>query len=138
MELKFETIKKSKVTLIIAGVCLFFTIGFFGFKLISNSFANPDDNYLVNQTVDGLSFENANLLSGNGISKFTVEVVNDNKEDYNLKTINVIFKDSEGKEITTLLGYIGDSLSPNEEKVLDISIDQEISGISSIEYIINK
>ena len=138
MNLKLEKIKSSKVTLIIAGVCLLFTIGFVGFKIVSNTYANPDDNYLVNQTVDGLSFINASLVSENGISKYTVNVVNDNKDDYSLKTINVIFKDSNGNEITTLLGYIGDSLSPNEEKVLDVSIDQEITGISYIEYTINK
>jgi len=131
-------IKNSKITLIIAGVCLLFTICFVGFKIVSNTYASPDDNYLVNQTVDGLSFENASLISENGISKYIVNVVNDNKDDYSLKTINVTFKDNEGNEITTLLGYIGDSLSPNEEKVLNISTDQEITGISSIEYKINK
>ena len=137
--MKFERIKKINTkTKVIVGICTVLIVGILGFKIIKKAFANPDDSsYLKNQIVDGLSFENASLNVENGISKYTVEVVNDNNTDYSLKTINVVFKDSEGNE-TTLLGYIGESLSSNEKKVLDISIDEEIEDIATITYSINK
>lgn len=137
--MKFERIKKiNNKTKVIVGICTVLIVGILGFKIIKKAFANPDDSsYLKNQIVDGLSFENASLNVENGISKYTVEVVNDNNTDYSLKTINVVFKDSEGKEIT-LLGYIGETLEVNDKKVLDVSIDEEIEDIATITYSINK
>ena len=137
--MKFERIKKiNNKTKVIVGICTVLIVGILGFKIIKKAFANPDDSsYLKNQIVDGLSFENASLNVENGISKYTVEVVNDNNTDYSLKTINVVFKDSEGNE-TTLLGYIGEILEVNEKKVLDVSIDEEIEDIATITYSINK
>lgn len=137
--MKFERIKKiNNKTKVIVGICTVLIVGILGFKIIKKAFANPDDSsYLKNQIVDGLSFENASLNVENGISKYTVEVVNDNNTDYSLKTINVVFKDSEGKE-TTLLGYIGETLEVNDKKVLDVSIDEEIEDIATITYSINK
>ena len=137
--MKFERIKKiNNKTKVIVGICTVLIVGILGFKIIKKAFANPDDSsYLKNQIVDGLSFENASLNVENGISKYTVEVVNDNNTDYSLKTINVVFKDSEGNE-ATLLGYIGEILEVNEKKVLDVSIDEEIEDIATITYSINK
>ena len=136
--MKMEKLKKldNRVKVVVA-ICILLLVGVIGFKLTRNALANPDSNYLSNQIVDGLSFENASLTTENGISKYTVEVVNDNSSNYSLKIINVVFKDSEGNE-TTLLGYIGESLSSNEKKVLDISIDEEMTDVASITYSINK
>ena len=102
------------------------------------SLSSTESSYLADQTVEGLSFENANLEVGNGVSTYTVEVTNDLDKEYTLKNINVIFKDGSGQEIETLLGYIGENLEVEETKVIDASIDKELTDIVKIEYVINK
>lgn len=90
------------------------------------------------QTVSGLEFKNAELEYEDGLSRYTVDVTNTLKEKYNLNSINIIFKDKDGKEIVTLLGYIGEEIDVSETKLLDTSIDIEISNIDSIKYVVNK
>lgn len=102
------------------------------------SYSDPNSSYLSDQEVDGLSFKNANLVYEDGISKYTVEVENTLDTEYSLKTINVVLRNSTGDEIETLIGYIGEKLSKGERKLLDISIDKELTDIVSIEYTINK
>ena len=129
-------LSKTQKKMIIGGIVVFLlaivTIG------IGVSMANTESGYLSVQTVEGLTFENAKLVYENGISTYTVEVVNDLEEDYNLNNINIIFKDGDGNEIVSLLGYIGNKLAVGETKLIDASIDQEITDITSIEYVINK
>ena len=102
------------------------------------SLSSTESSYLADQTVEGLSFENANLEVANGVSIYTVEVTNDLDKDYSLKNINIVFKDGSGQEIETLLGYIGENLEVGETKLIDASIDKEITDIVKIEYVINK
>ena len=102
------------------------------------SLSSTESSYLSDQTIDGLSFEKANLEVVNGVSTYTVEVTNDLDKDYSLKNINIVFKDGSGQEIETLLGYIGDKLEVGETKLIDASIDKELTDIVKIEYVINK
>ena len=102
------------------------------------SLSSTETGYLSDQTIDGLSFEKASLEVINGVSTYTVEVTNDLDKDYSLKNINIIFKDTSGNEIETLLGYIGDKLKVGETKLIDASIDKELTDIGSIKYVINK
>ena len=102
------------------------------------SLSSTESSYLSDQTIDGLSFEKANLEVVNGVSTYTVEVTNDLDKDYSLKNINIVFKDGSGNEIETLLGYIGDKLEVGETKLIDASIDKELTDIVKIEYVINK
>ena len=102
------------------------------------SLSSTESSYLSDQTIDGLSFEKASLEVVNGVSTYTVEVTNDLDKDYSLKNINIVFKDGSGQEIETLLGYIGDKLEVGETKLIDASIDKELTDIVKIEYVINK
>ena len=129
-------LSKTQKKMMVGGIsCFFLSILILGLGV---SYSSTESGYLSNQTVEGLTFENASLIYENGVTTYTVEVVNDLEEDYNLNNINIIFKDGDGKEIVSLLGYIGDKLSVGESKQIDTSIDQEISNIISIEYKINK
>lgn len=101
------------------------------------SLSSTDSDYLSDQTVEGLSFEKADLEVENGVSKYTVEVTNDLDEDFSLKNISIVFTNTSGSE-TTLLGYIGETLEVGETKLIDSSIDTEITDIVSIKYVINK
>jgi len=128
-----EFIKKNKIpTLILSLVILVGTI-----FLVGRSFADPNSGYLRNQTVDGLSFENASLVYENGITTFTVEVYNESGDTYSLKNISINLKDKDGT-VTTLIGYMGESLDSDEAKLISASIDQDLSSSVSLEYVINK
>lgn len=105
---------------------------------VGNSYLNSNTGGIPNQVVDGLSFENANMQVENGISKYTVEVINDLSESINLKTIDVVLKDEKGEEITRLIGYIGNTIESGESKILEASIDEEVNDVSQVEYFIHK
>ena len=104
--------------------------------VIGNTVATTDTSVLRNQTVDGLTFENGNIECTD-ICTYTVDVYNENKETYNLKTINMNFK-QEDDSVVTLVGYIGESLESDEGRKITASIDKDISSSVDLEYVINK
>ena len=126
--------EKSKKPIIIIGSLLIVMIVIF---LIGRSVADPNSGYLRNQSVDGLSFENAELVYENGITTFTVEVYNESGDIYNLKDISIQLTD-EADKVTTLVGYIGESLDVDEAKRITASIDQDLSSSVNLEYVVNQ
>ena len=54
---------------------------------VGKSMATTDSSILRNQTVEGLSFENATLEYKDGVTTYTVDVYNENKEKVSLKNI---------------------------------------------------
>ena len=102
------------------------------------SLATTGPAYLKDQVVDGISFEDATLSIDNGVSTYSVMLVNDLKSDYSLKNVSITFNDVSGKEIITLLGYVGETIKSEEIKYLDTSVDIELTDIGSITYTINK
>jgi hypothetical protein len=105
--------------------------------LIGNSLASTDTTILKNQVVDNLSFENATLEYTNNVSTFKVEVTNDNADTYNLKYIEINFKDSSDK-VSKLIGYIGEVIASGETRKITASIDKDITDSVSLEYSIIK
>ena len=133
MKKVIEMIKENKKQAIILGsVFLVVIVGL----IIGVSFSNPNSGYLRNQTVDGLSFENATLEYKDGVTTFEAKVYNESGSEYTLKTINVILDSS--SKTTTLTGYIGESLGNEEGKILRISIDDDLSDSNKLTYKINK
>ena len=118
----------SAVFVIVLGIVLI-TVG--------KSIATQDSSILRNQTVDGLSFENADISCNSGVCTFTVDVYNENKSTYSLKSININFKQSNNATIT-LVGYIGTSLESEEGRKLTASVDRDILESTGLEYKINK
>ena len=104
---------------------------------VGKSLASNDSSILRNQTVDGLSFENAAISCESGVCTFTVDVYNENKEKYTLKDIDLNFKQSDDTVIT-LIGYIGEELESEEGRKLTASIDKNIEDSVGLEYKINK
>lgn len=133
---KYNNLSKKQQRCILGSIIAFFFI--ITIVSLRPSFSSTETGYLSNQTVNGLSFENAAINVVGGVTTYTVEVVNDSENIYNLKNINVIFKDVSNKEIVTLYGYIGEKLNVDEKKMLKASIDKEITEIGSINYEIKK
>ena len=108
-----------------------------GFLLvvIGKSMATEESSILREQEVGSLVFKNAKLDYENGISKLEVEVENKG-EDLNLKYIDI--KVEKENENIRLIGYIGDSIKSNETKLIEASVDQDITDITNITYTIVK
>ena len=104
---------------------------------VGKSLSTSDSSVLRNQTVDGLSFENADISCNSGVCTFTVDVYNENKSTYTLKNIDLNFK-QEDNSVLTLVGYIGETLESDEGRKLTASIDRDISNSTNLEYKINK
>ena len=128
-----EIIKENKRTAIILGSIFLVVVAGL---IIRNTLSDPNSGYLRNQTVDGLSFENAALEYKDGVTTFEAKVYNESGSEYTLKTINVILDSS--SRTTTLTGYIGESLESEEGKILRISIDDDLSDSTKLTYKINK
>ncbi len=103
---------------------------------IGKSLATPNST-LKNQKVDGLSFENATIDYTNKLSTFTVDVYNENKKVYNMKSINIILKKDDNDKVT--LTYEIDKLESDEgRKIIIDQIDYNLDGYKQIKYKINK
>lgn len=89
---------------------------------------------LENQTVENIEFVNASMNQ----NRLKVVVHNRNRKTFSLKTIDIIFKDSSGKQIEVINTYIGNSLKEGEYKQLVIDTDADLSNAYSIQYRINK
>ena len=104
--------------------------------LVSLNFSKAADTstLLSDQVVDNLKFMNTSLEN----NKLTVVVYNTLEDSYNLKTIDVTFQDENYEEITTIRGYIGNSLEQQDMKQLVVSTDVDLSNAAHIKYTINK
>lgn len=136
--MKLETIQmsKNKKIILISLITLFILLLIVG--IYKKAFAIEDAGYLSNQTVDNIEFKNAKETYKNNIYTYNVEIKNTLNETYNLKTIQVIFKDKDNNVIEDLTGYVGESLEPTETKILSVSVDKELLDIANIEYKISK
>ena len=104
---------------------------------VGKSMATTDSSILRNQTVGGLSFENATLEYKEGVSTYTVDVYNEEKDKITLKNIEIDFKQSDGTTIT-LTGYVGNSLESDEGKKMQASVDLDLTNSTDIEFNIVK
>ena len=136
MKIKWKRLKENKPLYItsISIICILVVsaVTLLGFNITHSSILTSE--LLKDKEVDNLVFSNADL-NGN---KLSVEVKNNSNEVYTLNTIDVVFKDESGNEITTLSGYIGNSLNTGDVKRLVVETDEDLSNSYSIEYKINK
>ena len=126
-----------KKYLIIIGIVGVLLIGLGIYFFLDKSVATVDSTILKNQIVDGLTFEDADLKYEDGISTFTVNVTNDNKETYSLNYIEIKLT-APDDEVITLIGYIGEEIDKDKTQTIIASIDRDITDSKSLEYVINK
>ena len=122
---------KYLVSCIVIGLVIVGSIVLYNF---TTSKAIDTTTLLSDQVVDNLKFMNTKLEN----NKLTVVVYNQLEESYNLKTIDVEFQDENYNEITTVRGYIGETIDNKDMKQLVVSTDVDLSNASHIKYIINK
>ena len=130
-----ERVKKNKKKYLVS--CLTIIIVIIGSVLLYNfttSKAIDTTTLLSDQVVDNLKFMKTKLEN----NKLTVVVYNQLEESYNLKTIDVEFQDENYNKITTVRGYIGESIDNKDMKQLVVSTDVDLSNASHIKYTVNK
>ena len=116
-------------SLILVGVILIGAFGIIGFRLAFSSASTTE--MLRDQEVEGISFKNATIENNN------LEVEVSSATSQNIKTIDVVYKDNNGNEITRLSGYVGNTIDSDVRKLV-VGTDEDLSNAYSIEYIINK
>ena len=87
---------------------------------------------LNDQEIEKISLNDISIESESGV--YTYKATLKANEDVELKYVRIIMKDSDNKEIVTWIGYVGNTLSKNEEKILEASTDADISTLNYIEY----
>ena len=141
--------KKKKIIMILIGILLFvvvFLLAFAWFHKDENKKedkepeiqANTNKNVIKDQEVGGFRFSNTSLIIENGESKLTTEVKNITDQDLSLQSFDIIVKDKNGKEMTTLLGYIGDTIKAGETRVITSEENMNLMEAESINYVIHQ
>ena len=137
---KIEKIKKfvkenKKLVTIVGGIILLIIIVAISISIFSNKngaanknkvVANTNSGIVENEEYKNLKFSNATLVKENNQYTLTMDVKNDNKENFTDKQVDIILKDKKGKTIITLLGYIGDNLKPGETRTITASISADV------------
>ena len=133
---------------IFKGVCLIclcvLLTGCFGKKktetkeVKENKSIIDNKNVLKEQAIDGIKISNVALSVTDGLSTYTAKVTNTTDKDISIEDIDIIVKNKEEKELVKMLGYIGSTIKPNEEKNIISTTDMDLSNADSISYKINK
>jgi hypothetical protein len=128
---KIKTIFKKHPKIII-GIMLISFISSLAYYNLSRTHGF-DMTMLKNQMVDNLAFSETKFNNN------TLEVIvqNTTSSDYNLKLINVSFKNGD-ETITTIPGYIGDRIQPGGYKKLVVTTDVDLTNAKSVSYEIIK
>lgn len=128
-----EKIKKYVLNEKVLTTCLVLVV--LGLVITKMSYTKSATNIsFPDQTVESIQFSDA-TLEGN---KLTIVVTNTLSTTYSLKTINVKILDSSSKEITTMKGYIGNTIESGSSKQLVVSTDVDLTNATSVTYTINK
>ena len=104
---------------------------------IGSSLASPDTTILQNKEIEGLKIEEVSLEYDGEASIYTAKITNTNSSTYNLKYIELVFK-NEDESTNKLIGYIGKNIDSNETKEIKASIDKDITKAISLDYNIIK
>ena len=99
---------------------------------------NTNQDVIKDQTFEGLQMTNTSLVVTDGISTLVSEVTNNTGADYYLNEFLITVKAADGSVITTLPGYVGSVIKNGETKVINSSIDVDLSTAASIEYSVSK
>ena len=130
-----EKVKKNKKKYLVSFIAIIIVIiGSVLLYKFTTSKAIDTTTLLSDQVVDNLKFMKTKLEN----NKLTVVVYNQLEESYNLKTIDVEFQDENYNKITTVRGYIGESIDNKDMKQLVVSTDVDLSNASHIKYTVNK
>ncbi len=100
---------------------------------------NSSSDILKPASVENLKIDHITLSKQKKLYVYEADIVNSDVSN-NIESIDIIFKDKEGKEIVTLLGYIGNDIKANETIRIQASTEVALTKdkIGEIEYKVHK
>lgn len=137
---------KSKIILSIMIVTVMIIIGISAFFMLHKSEedkfvtqANDNNGVIKTQEVDGLKISNVMLVVKEEGSTFTADVTNTTDKEIKGR-LDIIFKTSTNKDVTSMLGYFGDSIKPGETKQISTNTSRKLNKniIKNVEYKLNQ
>lgn len=99
---------------------------------------NENEGVVEDKEVEGLKLTNTSLTWNGEQSELVTEVSNNTGADKELKSFNIKVTDKDGKEMVTLLGYVGEVIPNGEVRTITSYATMNLSDAVNIEYTINK
>lgn len=139
-----KSFNKQKLIIIIAPLIIIACI-IFSVKTIMNSTKKEEDPFkiegldvvendklLKDISTSDLKITKQSIINSDGISTYYATIVNTKSSDYHINYLYAIFT-VDDKEIKSLVSY-NTTLKGNEERLINISFDKDISKATKIEY----
>lgn len=104
---------------------------------VTGPIANTNESIISEQIIDGIKITNITLVSEDGRTVFTADVVNTTEETIDIKSFNAIYKNADGEEIVSLFVYVGNSLEPGSLSSVSSSVEIDLSSATNVEYVRN-
>ena len=104
-------------------------------KVEEKTFAHTEPDIIKEEDVDELHFSNISLITENGYSTFTADVVNNGESESNIENVDIVFKDKDGNTVITFLGNVGSGLKPKESRTITASAKGEFRNVASKEIV---
>lgn len=103
-----------------------------------NKNVNTNIGVIEDKKLEDVTFTNTSMIEEDGVTTLTTTVTNTSKESKYIDSFKIYVKDSNDKVIVELLGYVGATLSPNEQRIIRTLVTDDITNAYSIEYRENK
>lgn len=100
--------------------------------------ANTNAEIVKEFDLEGLKFANISVITDNTTSFVTIDVTNPTDAVIKMESIDITFKDKDGNEIATLLGYFGGEVPAGETRVISSQAEIDLTGAVSREVTINE
>ena len=95
---------------------------------------NTSEELKKTKTIDGLEISNIRLVENNNVSQIVADITNPTNETLGDFPVDIIVRDKEGNEITTIGGYI-DKVNPGETAQLNASATSDFANAYDFEIV---
>ena len=139
-----KSFDKSKIIIIVAPLIIIACI-IFSVKTIMNSKNTKEEPFKIDglDAVDNaellkdiiasnLKITDQSIINTDGVSTYYATITNTKNSDYHINYLYAVFT-IDGKKINSLVSY-NTTLKANEERLINISFDRDISNTTKIEY----
>lgn len=99
---------------------------------------NTNEGVIGDKTIEGLKFTNSSLVTSEAGSNLITLVTNTTDTNIEVRIIDIIVKDKDGKVLVNMQGYVGGSIPAHDSREVYSSVDMDLSSATDIEYKIVK
>lgn len=99
---------------------------------------NTNEGVVGDKIIEGLKFTNSSLVTSEAGSNLITLVTNTTDTNIEVRIIDIIVKDKDGKLLVNMQGYVGGSIPAHDSREVYSSVDMDLSSATDIEYKIVK